>query len=111
MLLVGKSPRPTRMRECKFFQGLSCLNGFLLLSQEDGGNTAAIPQDAEEPQPVKKPRGRPKGSKKMTVPAGGMVRGNGLYSFTGERSTARETSRDVSLSLKIMKVPPNSAQL
>ncbi|XP_072791016.1 uncharacterized protein [Taeniopygia guttata] len=41
--------------------------------QEDGGNTAAIPQDAEEPQPVKKPRGRPKGSKKMTVPTGGMT--------------------------------------
>ncbi|XP_072791014.1 uncharacterized protein [Taeniopygia guttata] len=41
--------------------------------QEDGGNTAAIPQDAEEPQPVKKPRGRPKGSKKMTVPTGGMA--------------------------------------
>ncbi|XP_064288435.1 high mobility group protein HMGI-C-like isoform X2 [Passer domesticus] len=35
--------------------------------QEDGGNTATIPQDAVEPQPVKKPRGRPKGSKKTTV--------------------------------------------
>ncbi|XP_039551522.1 high mobility group protein HMGI-C-like [Passer montanus] len=35
--------------------------------QEDGGNTAVIPQDAVEPQPVKKPRGRPKGSKKTTV--------------------------------------------
>ncbi|XP_064580051.1 high mobility group protein HMGI-C-like [Zonotrichia leucophrys gambelii] len=39
--------------------------------QEDGGNTAIIPQDAEEPQPVKKPRGRPKGSKKMTALTGG----------------------------------------
>ncbi|XP_068057729.1 high mobility group protein HMGI-C-like isoform X2 [Anomalospiza imberbis] len=35
--------------------------------QEDGGNTAVISQDAVEPQPVKKPRGRPKGSKKTTV--------------------------------------------
>ncbi|KAL2299725.1 hypothetical protein Nmel_012570 [Mimus melanotis] len=39
--------------------------------QEDGGNTAVIPQDAVEPQPVKKPRGRPKGSKKVTGLTGG----------------------------------------
>lgn len=89
------------MREYKLFQGLSCLNGFLLLSQ------AIVSRDAEEPQPVKK-RGRPKGSNKVT---GGSVRGNGLHSFTGEQSTARETSRDVSLSFKIVKVAPNSAQL
>lgn len=91
------------------FQGSSCLNSLLLLSQEDAGNTAVIPQDAVEPQPVKKPRGRPKGSKKVTALTGGTVRGNGLYSFTGERSTARETSRNVSLSL--VKVAPNSSQL
>ncbi|XP_015496868.1 uncharacterized protein LOC107210488 isoform X2 [Parus major] len=40
--------------------------------QEDGGNTAVIPQDGVEPQPVKKPRGRPKGSKKLTTITGGM---------------------------------------
>ncbi|XP_039932759.1 high mobility group protein HMG-I/HMG-Y-like [Hirundo rustica] len=39
--------------------------------QEDGGNTAIVPQDAVESQPVKKPRGRPKGSKKATVLTGG----------------------------------------
>lgn len=39
--------------------------------QEDGGNTAIVPQDAVEPQPVKKPRGRPKGSKKVTGLTGG----------------------------------------
>ncbi|XP_056357621.1 high mobility group protein HMGI-C-like [Oenanthe melanoleuca] len=38
--------------------------------QEDGGN---IPQDAVEPQPAKKPRGRPKGSKKATGLTGGTV--------------------------------------
>lgn len=88
------------MRECKLFRGWFCLNDLLLLSQEDGGNTAIVPQDAVESQPVKKPRGRPKGSKKMTVLTGGTVRGNGLYSFTRERSSARETSRDASLSLE-----------
>lgn len=88
------------MRECKLFWGWFCLNDLLLLSQDDGGNTAIVPQDAVESQPVKKPRGRPKGSKKMTVLTGGTVRGNGLYSFTGERSSARETSRDASLSLE-----------
>ncbi|XP_048172155.1 high mobility group protein HMGI-C-like [Corvus hawaiiensis] len=39
--------------------------------QEDAGNTAVIPQDAVEPQPAKKPRGRPKGSKKVTALTGG----------------------------------------
>ncbi|XP_059712243.1 high mobility group protein HMGI-C-like [Haemorhous mexicanus] len=39
--------------------------------QEAGGNIAVIPQDAVERQPVKKPRGRPKGSKKVTVLTGG----------------------------------------
>lgn len=33
------------------------------------------------PLPVKKPRGRPKGSKKVTTVSGQMVRVNGLYSF------------------------------
>lgn len=93
------------------FQISSCLNGFSPLSQEDGGNTAVIPEDAVEPQPEKKRRGRPKGSKKATGLTGGTVRGKGLHSFTGERSTARETSRDVSLSSNIVKVAPNSAQL
>ncbi|XP_066051660.1 high mobility group protein HMG-I/HMG-Y-like [Chamaea fasciata] len=40
-------------------------------TQEDGGNTGSVPQDAVESQPVKKPRGRPKGSKKVTVLTGG----------------------------------------
>ncbi|XP_066182974.1 high mobility group protein HMG-I/HMG-Y-like [Sylvia atricapilla] len=40
-------------------------------TQEDGGNTAITPQDAVESQPVKKPRGRPKGSKKVTALTGG----------------------------------------
>ncbi|KAF4803429.1 high mobility group protein HMGI-C-like protein [Turdus rufiventris] len=39
--------------------------------QEDGGNTAVIPEDAVEPQPAKKRRGRPKGSKKATGLTGG----------------------------------------
>lgn len=38
------------------------------------------------PLPVKKPRGRPKGSKKVTTVSGQMVRVNGLYSLIGERS-------------------------
>lgn len=37
------------------------------------------------PLPVKKPRGRPKGSKKVTTVSGQMVRINGLYSFMEER--------------------------
>ncbi|TRZ13829.1 hypothetical protein HGM15179_013313 [Zosterops borbonicus] len=41
------------------------------IKQEDGGNTGIIPQHDVESQPVKKPRGRPKGSKKTTVLTGG----------------------------------------
>lgn len=37
------------------------------------------------PLPVKKPRGRPKGSKKVTTVSGQIVRVNGLHSFMGER--------------------------
>lgn len=68
------------------FQGSTYLNDFLLLSQEDGGNTGIIPQHDVESQPVKKPRGRPKGSKKTTVLTGGTVRGNSIFSylFNGE---------------------------
>jgi len=42
-------------------------------------------EEAVGPLPMKKPRGRPKGSKKVTTVSGQTVGVNGLYSFMGKR--------------------------